>query len=193
MTPFQAHLVFYPSVCWVAASFISAFSCLLIIHVYSTFWCFMMICTSSKGTFAIIFSGSNAWWWTIAYWIESSSVLTAVMHVRPFYLPHPSVYMATAYPYHPAVQRCHTLFFFPLSIVSLLCCQIFPLIYLHIYVAVKPLPSLLCPFPTWPWHLSVSPLPLFSLFVWNLLSSWNISSNHIGKSKGTTLLILWIH
>lgn len=55
-------------------------------------------------------------------------------------------------------------------------------LYLHIYVAIEPI----SPLPTFPRHLLVSPLLLFSLFVWNLLSSWNISSNRIGKSKGTT-------
>lgn len=36
-----------------------------------------------------------------------------------------------------------------------------------------------------------SPFYLF-LFVWTLLSSWNIPSNLIGKNKGTSFLIVWI-
>lgn len=114
MTPFQAHLVFYSPICWVAVSFISTFSCLLIIHIYCTFWCFMM-CTSSKGIFAVKLLGSNAWWWKIAYWIFKLILISphccnACYTVCPFYL-HLSVFVATAYSYHAAEQICHVLFF----------------------------------------------------------------------------------
>lgn len=110
--------------------------------------------------------------------------------ICPFYL-HLSICVATAYPYHAAEQGLEVLFFsfhFPLLVPF--CCDTFPVIYMHINVAIKPLSPVVCPFPTWPRHLSLSPLLLFSLFVWNLLSSWNISSNPIGKSKGITLLII---
>lgn len=40
--------------------------------------------------------------------------------------------------------------------------------------------------------LSFCSLPLPFFFVRNLLSSWNISSNLIGKNKGTSFLIVWI-
>lgn len=76
------------------------------------------------------------------------------------------------------------------------CSVLLPLLLcMHIIVAIKPLSFDTCPSP---WHLLVFPLLLFSLFVWDLLSSWNISPI-VDKIKGTTLFkillfhrILWL-
>lgn len=60
-----------------------------------------------------------------------------------------------------------------------------------IFVAIKPLSPVSLSFSDLPMALiGVSSPFVLPFFVWTLLSSWNISSNLIGKSKGTTLLIL---
>lgn len=46
---FQAHLAFNSPLCWVAVSLLPIFSFFLIIHIYCTFRCFMMMWFKLKG------------------------------------------------------------------------------------------------------------------------------------------------